>query len=206
MQRAVERRQPGGDVDLQRVEQLCGILDALGLDLGAQGVEQSRGGRHTDVGTQQPLFEIVPGLLVDTCAGHHRAEVAREEPAGLVEPIAERGALDGRVDQRGLGDDRLDAIRNDVGTGRRLGRNARGVDIARRAPGGDIARGADRCRLDGHAAIATTRDDERGAGGERQRDEDEDDHDHHVGRSLPGCDREAPIPTGADLSGSTCRG
>ena len=58
-----------------------------------------------DVGEQQRLLELVPGLVVDRAAAAHRGERPHERGAGLAQPVAEAGRLDDLdlVDDLGLG-------------------------------------------------------------------------------------------------------
>ena len=104
-----------------------------------------------DVGADQRLLELVPGLGVDAAPGADRGEVARERRAGLAQPVAEPGpdraprpAGHGLVDGGGqflvdLGDFRLRPRASSSATWRATssltsGRHARGA--GRRARGG----------------------------------------------------------------------
>ena len=121
-----------------------------------------------DVGEDQRLLEVVPGLAVDLLAGQDRAHVAGQRAAGLAQPVAEpwpdrRGGLD-----RGLCR-RLDRGLGDLG-GRRLDRRRCG-------------------RFEGGLATAAG-DDEAGTG---QHDEDDqgDEQEFHGVEQRRGC-RPAP--------------
>ena len=62
---AVEPDEPLLHLGLQGVEQLLAVGDALVLDPAREGVEQLGGRPDADVGADQRLLELVPGLVVD---------------------------------------------------------------------------------------------------------------------------------------------
>ena len=66
------------------------VMPLLG-DGGSQPVEDVARRADADVGADQGLLEVVPGLLVDRRAGQDRAHVARHRAAGPTQPLAERG-------------------------------------------------------------------------------------------------------------------
>jgi hypothetical protein len=126
-QRAVGDRQALLEVGLEGVDQLLGRGDALGLDLGPQLVEEGGGGGDADVGPDQGLLQLLPGLLVDLGAGPHRAEVAGQQAPGLAQAVAEAGLGRRRRRLAGLGGlDRLGlgAGQHGLGLGHHLGRLA----------------------------------------------------------------------------------
>ncbi len=116
---------------MSSVEQLGAVGDALLLDLGPKLVEQLGGRLDADVGADQRLLELVPGLLVDLLAGQDRADVAAEQGAGLAEPVAEPGldrhlgSLDGWWRQRFLDGGGQGLVDLDAG----LGGGLLGVDL-----------------------------------------------------------------------------
>ena len=70
----------------------CGAVgDAVGLHPGPEVVEEILGGDQTDIGEQEGLFELLPGVLVDLGPPADRAERPGQGVAGLREAIAEPG-------------------------------------------------------------------------------------------------------------------
>ena len=65
--------------------------DLLGGHARLHVVEDPGRGRHADVGEDQRLLELVPGVVVDAAAAAQRPEGARERGAGLAEAVAEPG-------------------------------------------------------------------------------------------------------------------
>jgi len=113
------------------------IGDLLRLGPLADRLDHLRRGRHPDVGEDQRLLEVVPGLVVDPAPAGDARERARERGTGLAEPVAQPG-LD-PLDDLGLGLDlgrlrRLDARRLDGG-GRLGRRDRRGCGPRRRGAG-----------------------------------------------------------------------
>ena len=119
---------------LQRVEQLLGVGEPLGLDPGPQRVEQLGGRLDADVGPDQRLLELVPGLVVDPAPGPDRAEVARAAgPRALPSRSRKRG-LDGRLGSAGASDRRrLDRASSSTAAASCLGRPRPGR-VGRRRP------------------------------------------------------------------------
>jgi hypothetical protein len=96
------------ELGLEGVEQLGPGDEAVGLDAVAQVVEEVLGRIHTDIGADERLLELVPGLLVDLRAPGDRPDVARQQAPRLGEAVAEPGLDDlGGLDHLGFGDDRL---------------------------------------------------------------------------------------------------
>jgi hypothetical protein len=67
---------------LQRGEELVAVLKALLLDLRPQVVEEVLGGLDADIGPDERLFDLVPGVLVDLAAPGQGAD----HPASLIGP------------------------------------------------------------------------------------------------------------------------
>ena len=88
--RAVALGQKALQLGLEAVEQDLGISDALVGGRGAQVGEHPLGGRHTHVGTDQGLLELIPRLVVDL-ARPDGAQVAAERTPRLGEAVAEAG-------------------------------------------------------------------------------------------------------------------
>ena len=71
-----------------------GSVDLLGLDLGAQAVEQLGGDVDADVGAQQRLLEVVPRVVGDPAAPEDRGEHAGQRRPRPRHAAAEGGRLD----------------------------------------------------------------------------------------------------------------
>ena len=209
--------EPVDEVGLRaRSTQLLGVGDAVLLDPAAQVVEHRGGRADADVGADQRLLEVVPGLLVDPAAGPDRGQVAGEEGPGLAQPVPEPG-LDRR---RRLGDLGLGLELGSAAASTRAGGLARSVgrrlggELGRRrsgaAPGRAGGGRAGAVRPTAAAARARRRD---GAGRRRPgrrraepttattSDDDQDDGDEPTGRAEPTGGRAGPAQTGRSGAG-----
>ena len=105
-----------GDLGLEQRRELVGVADPGAPRLGAKRIEQPAGGGHPDVGEEEGLFEVVPGLVVETTGPPPIAETA-EGGAAASEPLTEypRGGVGWEHSSVGAGG----------GRARGLGRRAR---------------------------------------------------------------------------------
>ena len=101
---AARRRAARPAPSCSSVDQRVGVGDPLGSRARSRRSSRMRvGGGHADVGEQQRLLELVPGLVVDR-ARPRTAASAGERGAGLAQPVAERGASTRRPLDDGLDD------------------------------------------------------------------------------------------------------
>ena len=150
-----------------------GVGDPIGSSPFPHRVEHAGGGRQADVGEEQRLLELLPGVVVDAAAAPDRGERANERGPRLAQPVAQRRRLErlpledlrlGRGDHLGL-DDHVRCTRR----GGRRSRRRLGDDAAARWRRFPLV-------LLGAARQAETERDQRDG---EQEDEGDDEHGRH---------------------------